>query len=985
MALVTQQQLEDASRDADDLGLVINGAADLNTTGTVPTRTGGDRKTIAKLEAEYQAIIDDQTIQEQLAEDWAEGTLPGGPGTKSSKEWATEAGVSAGDAADSAADALVTLGDVNTAGTTQVAAVNTAGSTQVAAVTAEGTAQVGNVALAGSSASAVAASYFNGLSTGEYDVLSETAGPSLVATLASNIGVIQRGFINGSDIATGDVITAIRTLWAAGATTATTEIKVWKRNVAGATGAGTLNNAAPIATHDTLVATFSTTPAVLGITPGTSNPTQTADYPLPSPITVEGGYDYIVQMRNLDGSAVVVNLGATYVTVSSAVAQRRAGFYANTATPTTFINETTTRPISFTLLKNKQKTQLPATDTTLRTLIDNVSLQTLAEMNARNAANLHVNAVLFPVAFSNPVNLWGDSLINDDTGGGSAPVSGSRVFQVVDLAVPGDITATVTNTNGTPTLTVTAGTVPSVGMSIVGTGVPAGAYVQSVAGSVVTMSANSTAPVTAITSSYVNNFGINGQTSTQITTRATAAPAALLAGYNRVQQGTNDLGAGSPATVIANYASAAAAFTNANYLMASPWLTGATTANINGRFIGDVRADLRTAYGAKFLDSQAMWARYGADASDQLVARRGGVPTDLTVDGLHKNSGGGLVHGQTHALAALAQAGGAPFVHDEMFGFKAGDASGAAIGTPRVLGTGYNFRVLAGNEDGAVQVNRATGAITRTANTILQPYRELFIEAENTKGHGRNGRNILVQQMDGTLPNKAVRVRGNGASVLMSRYDSAPAAGPEMTVVAVLRHTQFRASGGGGANIITAANNSSIMGQSNWQTNFNFRDSAGAILGSRMIDPESPSKFNFYAFAIKTDTGLMKARCNLETPTSAAPSAGNVDPSKFAYFFSNGGDTLPWIGDIMMLIIYPAYYDITNDAVIANWWDNTTRMPKDTGASGTAGGTFTTPLWYLRGMAGDYLLGKNYGSLGNLHVQVPISARDVGFLDVSLT
>lgn len=52
-------------------------------------------------------------------------------------------------AADSAAAALVTLADVNTAGTTQVAAVNAAGTTQVAAVNTEGTTQVAAVTDAG--------------------------------------------------------------------------------------------------------------------------------------------------------------------------------------------------------------------------------------------------------------------------------------------------------------------------------------------------------------------------------------------------------------------------------------------------------------------------------------------------------------------------------------------------------------------------------------------------------------------------------------------------------------------------------------------------------------------------------------------------------------------------------------------------------------------------------------------------------------------
>lgn len=58
---------------------------------------------------------------------------------------------------------------------------------------------------------------------------------------------------------------------------------------------------------------------------------------------------------------------------------------------------------------------------------------------------------------------------------------------------------TVTNTSGQPTLTVTAGPIPAVGSPITGTGVPAGTRVISVVGSVVTMSANSTANVTSIT------------------------------------------------------------------------------------------------------------------------------------------------------------------------------------------------------------------------------------------------------------------------------------------------------------------------------------------------------------------------------------------------------------------------------------------------------------------------------------------------------
>lgn len=92
---ISPQQLIDAGRDARDLGDVVNGPADLNGDGTVPTRTGGDKRTLAKLEAEFQARIGAQTVQEQaaasaaaLAQAWASGTLPGGPGTKSAREYA---------------------------------------------------------------------------------------------------------------------------------------------------------------------------------------------------------------------------------------------------------------------------------------------------------------------------------------------------------------------------------------------------------------------------------------------------------------------------------------------------------------------------------------------------------------------------------------------------------------------------------------------------------------------------------------------------------------------------------------------------------------------------------------------------------------------------------------------------------------------------------------------------------------------------------
>ena len=94
---VTPQELINAGRDARDLGDVVNGPADLNGSGVVPTRLGGDKRTLARLEADFQARIDAQAIQEAAAaeaalaaEAWARGTEPGGPGTFSAREYAVK-------------------------------------------------------------------------------------------------------------------------------------------------------------------------------------------------------------------------------------------------------------------------------------------------------------------------------------------------------------------------------------------------------------------------------------------------------------------------------------------------------------------------------------------------------------------------------------------------------------------------------------------------------------------------------------------------------------------------------------------------------------------------------------------------------------------------------------------------------------------------------------------------------------------------------
>jgi len=793
----------------------------------------------------------------------------------------------------------------------QVPAVSAEGAVQVAAVQAEGATQITAVGDAASAVTATASLYVDALSTGEYDIEYESVGTTTQANLSSNVGVHQVGLINGTHVFTGDVIKALRWHWACASTTTSVEIKVWKRDVSGATGAGTINNAAPIATHDTLIATYTTTPTEIGITPGTSTPATTSILVLATAFTIEAGFDYMFQFRNLDAGSAVVNCGFSYF-ATAAGTQRRAGFQALTATPTTFTSLTTTRTPAITLLKARQKATLPATDATLRNLIDCRDRETLSAMNQRNVSNLYTNAVMFPNTLSVTASFVGDSLTFDDIGASNLPGAGYKATDVAD----------------------------------------------------------------SVTSGTVNNYGINGETSTQITTRVSALSAGDKAGLVQAMMGTNDLNtAGAPATVAANFATCASAITNANYLFASGYHTGIAPNAITARRAFDMRRSTLATYGAKALDMQAMWARYGAGASDFLAARRGAVPTDLTQDNLHQNKPGGLVKGYAWAAALVARNGGAPFVHDDMFGFKSGDASGAAIGTVRTLGDAFNYRILAGNEDGAVQINRTTGAITRTDQTIVQPYRECFVEAENNKGIGRNGRIILVQQMDGTQPTRGVRVQGNGASFLNVPSTYAPTDGTELTIVLCLR-LQNRASG----HIVTNGGQA-FVDQQGWAVRFTGRNSAGTSLGSVTVTAQSPSDWNLYSFTIKTDGTICAAVVNEGTATTATPTASAVvAASAITGFFTNSGDTLPFAGDIKMLWLANSYLDITNSTVRANFYDSATKVPKDLGSAGTVSGV--TPLFFLRGRAGDYLLGKNYGSVGDLHAPVPIGRAHLGYTDL---
>lgn len=105
MSIVTEQELIDAATDAKTLEDMVNGAADFGGDGLVHPRTGGDIKTLAKIEEEIETV---GTGWLSLAQEWAEqdeDTVVTGTVEFSSKHYAVKSSTSATAASNSAAAA----------------------------------------------------------------------------------------------------------------------------------------------------------------------------------------------------------------------------------------------------------------------------------------------------------------------------------------------------------------------------------------------------------------------------------------------------------------------------------------------------------------------------------------------------------------------------------------------------------------------------------------------------------------------------------------------------------------------------------------------------------------------------------------------------------------------------------------------------------------------------------------------------------------
>jgi hypothetical protein len=420
-----------------------------------------------------------------------------------------------------------------------------------------------------------------------------------------------------------------------------------------------------------------------------------------------------------------------------------------------------------------------------------------------------------------------------------------------------------------------------------------------------------------------------------------------------------------------------------NRVIISPWVsTGVGT--INFARSRRIAAWEKATYGAQAWDALPFWSKWHCGSeSDLVTVRQGVISPSLTLDGLHPDDRGVSIEGRELARIVRASAGiGAPYIHDDMVGIKNGATLGSAVLTPRVIGTAKGFQIVDGNNVDAVRINSTTGAITRGAGTV-PAVTELFVQSDSLrKGRSNIARIIGVRQSDVTVPGEIVRVIGNGAGAMTTDKLTGGVGGKQMTFAICCRVNDLSS-----ATIIsttTTAGNLAQIQRSGKTLRALIYNSAGTLIANGFWTvPVDPFAFNWFFLCMDTTTGTqtMSLVTNELAAVTATPTADALYPFDVAHnlFYSSG--TFANNLDVKMIWMAQGYLDITNSANRALFYTAATGAPVDLGASGVVSGL--TPIIYMHGRSGDYLLGNNFGSGGPFYVPPYVNADNVGFVDLA--
>lgn len=476
-----------------------------------------------------------------------------------------------------------------------------------------------------------------------------------------------------------------------------------------------------------------------------------------------------------------------------------------------------------------------------------------------------------------------------------------------------------------------------------------------------------------VASGTITNQGVGGQTAAQIDTRAAAASAGTLAGYSFLWAGTNDLGSttDNTATIKATMDTTMARFNAARSMVAGP-RTG-TVGSRNFGVVMKMRALLKASYGARAWSTYDRHPYVGSRSKvDDDSFAVGGLPLHLMVDSTHDGPAGPIGTSKDYARWMRTLQYGVPYVHSDVVGVKNGQAADSAIVTPRILGSPLDVLFWRQPAADTFRLNSTTGAITRGTAAITSDVQDVYLEARHKRGN-HIGRITMVRQMDGTDPNLGgIRFGSTGQRALGTPGLSGLTDGKTCSFVICARLQPTAAGQFIAVNGMVAPNSGNTI-------RFIPRGTNGTTTLGTVTTPlaDNPETYNMYFLSVDAANNLLYAATNAKTANTAAVTNADIGLSLIVALFTSTSAATSLMGvDLKMFWFSNQYIDWTNQANRDLFYNSSTLAPKDIGAAGTVSGI--TPIVYTRGYIGDYILGSNFGSGGDLYFPPYIDSTHLG-------
>lgn len=459
----------------------------------------------------------------------------------------------------------------------------------------------------------------------------------------------------------------------------------------------------------------------------------------------------------------------------------------------------------------------------------------------------------------------------------------------------------------------------------------------------------------------VINVGVGGQTAAQINATLSARDSAEWGWSNFINASTNDEASADYDGLKASIDGIISQFTG-EWIFTPAIRSGGIMSNKQRRLLRELRST--PGQGARIWDWD--WVVKTIEDYDiDLDVNTGDADDDSQsrFDGLHLSSLGCTKLGLEQTRLIRAMNGGAPYVHEEVLPLRSDDDPTSVVYSDGlILGSAQNVTIVEGyNEDDAIDLNANTGALGRGAGTLKRGSREIIVRAENEYGSHEARKTFLISRSDSNPTNE---VEFFGAEEQCPRIpplgSTADGIGSptKMSFFISLRFTK-----NWGGNIDPGI----LIGLSGQSLRVLARNTSGALIGNSPILPQSDDPFaaNGFFISIDTDAGTITYSTNEDSASSSFTGDGiGIRTSNIDKLFMSTGAYLRGVAMRRYMMFAGHAFDFTDAAIRALFYDPVTRMPKDIGANATVNGQ--QAAIDLFGHEGDYVLGNNPGTIGDL-------------------